>query len=83
MIKELIFKYVTSRKLNKVYHRGCGGHVGYVSDISKPKNEAKNFYFIDGYHQQKQDKILIPCNKCGKTITNLGNLTLDNFDTLT
>lgn len=58
----------------KVIHRGCGGHVGYIEDRRKLKIDTTNFYFLDGSKPHKTDKKAIPCNKCGKTIVNLGDL---------
>lgn len=78
MIKELMFKLIDSRKLNKVYHRGCGGHVGYIADASKLKTDSTNFYFLDGLQPKKYDKKAIPCNKCGNTIVHLGDLIFSN-----
>lgn len=76
MIKDLIFKLIVSKKLIKVYHLGCGGHVGYVADTDKTKRDANNFYFLDGSHPKEVDKISIPCNKCGKIISYICDLVL-------
>lgn len=76
MIKELLFKLITSKKLTPVYHRGCGWHVGYVADISKLKRDSNNFYFLDGSHPGTHDKKCIPCAKCKKNITTTGDIIL-------
>lgn len=76
MIKELIFKLITSKKLTKVYHLGCGGHVGYVADTSKSKRDTENFYFLDGSHPEEHYKIRIPCTKCKQNITKIVDIVL-------
>lgn len=73
----MLFKFITSKGLTKVYHRGCGGHIGYVAGIEKSKRDTSNFYFLDGSQPNKTDKKAIPCNKCGKTIVNLGDLIVE------
>ena len=76
MIKELIFKLIDSKYLTKVYHRGCGLHVGYVDDTSKTKRDTENFYFLDGSHPKGCDKVCIACPKCGKNINAIGDIVL-------
>ena len=66
MIKELIFKYVTAKKLTKVYHRECGGHIGYIADINKLKKDHLNFYFLDGGQPKEYDRCSIQCIICKK-----------------
>lgn len=81
MIKELIFKLVDSRYLTKVYHRECGGHVGYVADTNKAKKDTDNFYFLDGSHPKGCENVCVPCAKCGKDIKYMGDVVLLTIDT--
>lgn len=74
MIKELIFELIKSRKLTKVYHIKCGGHVGYVADSSKKKSNVDNFYFLDGTHPRGCDTVAVHCQKCGETIKFVGDM---------
>ena len=78
MIKEILFKLITSKGLTKVYHRGCGGHIGYVAEISKSKSDTSNFYFLDGSHPKGCDLISLPCKRCEKSVKRLGNMVLIN-----
>ena len=78
MIKEILFKLITSKILTKVYHRGCGGHVGYVAEINKSKRDASNFYFLDGSNPKDCDLISIPCKRCEKSVKHLGDMVLIN-----
>lgn len=78
MIKELIFRFIKSRDLIKVYHRGCGGVVGYIKDSSKWKRELDNFYFLDGSNPHGPDKVFIPCKKCKRYLKAMGDVVLIN-----
>lgn len=70
------FHLITKHKLLKIRHRGCGNHVAYVKDASKPKRDVDNFYFLDGSHPLGTDKIDVYCDKCRLHINKLADLVL-------
>ena len=76
MIKELIFKLFDSGGLIKVYHRGCGGHIGYVADTKKSKKDIDNFYLLDGSHPERIDAVCVYCGKCNKNIIRRSEMVL-------
>ena len=64
-------------ELTRVYHRDCGGHVGYIKDRSLAKNNSMNFYLLNMRHPNSFEKLRIECKKCGKHIIDTKELTLN------
>lgn len=64
-------------KFTPVYHRHCGGHVGYVKFTSYPKDDAENFYLLNGLHPESlTENLRIGCMRCNNVITDKNMLVV-------
>lgn len=64
-------------ELTRVYHRDCGGHVGYVKDVYGLKTDRMNFYLLNKRHPDCMCDLHLGCSKCNKYINNTKELTLN------
>lgn len=64
-------------ELTKIYHKDCGGHVGYVKDVYAIKKDRMNFYLLNMQHPDCMCYLHLGCAKCGKYIDSTNNLTLN------
>ena len=68
-----------SNELANIYHKNCGGLIGYVNNVKSSKKMASNFILLNGKHPNPGDALDILCTKCGAVVTNFEYLSTHEF----
>ena len=60
----------------KVFHKGCGGQIGWATAVTIEFMESNQFFFMDGSQPSPQDTFRIHCDKCNSVLGNKNDMTL-------
>ena len=62
----------------EIYHKDCGGLLGYADNSSYRKDSALSFTVYDGTKPNPGDQLLIVCSKCSRKVTRFIDMKADN-----
>jgi len=62
--------------LIKVYHKRCGGHIGWIKDRTALRSDSSNFYLLNMTHPIPSEMVKIGCLTCGKYVTSRDAMTI-------